>query len=127
MDNEPMNGVNNTAAKLTGMIGLARRAGKLNYGFDAVVKDIEAHKTKAVLLSNDASPRTAGKTKEECERFRARIVVLPVSKALLGGAIGKGDIAVIAISDKSFADRILELASAASRSDLDEQTDSGGN
>lgn len=101
------------ASRLLGMIGLARRAGRLNYGFDAALKDIEAGKTKAVLLSNDASPRTADKIRGACERCGVEYAVMSIPKAELGQAIGKGDIAVMTINDKSFADRILELANAA--------------
>ena len=106
---------------------MARRAGRLNFGFDAVLDDIAARKSKAVLLSNDASPRTAGKIKEACVRYRVRLAVVPVSKALLGRAIGRDDIAVIAISEKKFANRILELASASEQSAQDGHTDSDGN
>jgi ribosomal protein L7Ae-like RNA K-turn-binding protein len=125
MDNKPLGGDPKLAAKLMGMIGLARRAGKLSFGFDAVLEDIEAHKTKAVLLSSDASPRTAGKIKEECGRSRVRFADLPVSKALLGRAIGRDDVAVVAIKDKSFAGKILELASEVGN--YYGQIDSGGN
>jgi ribosomal protein L7Ae-like RNA K-turn-binding protein len=127
MDNIPVDTAEKAAGRLTGMIGLARRAGRLTFGFDAVAQDIEAHKAKAVLISNDASIRTADKVKDICGRYGARFVILPVSKALLGRSIGRDDIAVVAIGDKSFADRILDLACAGAQSAPAGQTDSGGN
>ena len=126
MDKMPVNGGEKTAGRLTGMIGIARRAGRLTFGYDAVVKDIEAGKAKAVLLSNDASPRTAEKINEACERCRARLTVLPVSKAMLGRSIGRDDVAVVSIGDKSIADKILEIASAGKQSAQNGQIDSGG-
>lgn len=112
MDNKPKLTAEALATRLCGMIGLARRAGRLNYGFDEVLEDIEGGKAKAVLLSNDASPRTAGKIKDACERRGTEFATLSISKAQLGQAIGKSDIAVAAINDKSFAGRIIELANA---------------
>lgn len=100
----------NTNIKLVGMLGFARRAGKVVYGFDAVLKDITAGKTKVVVLSSDASPRTSEKIKGACYNFRMKLVVLPITKEQLGRAIGRDDIAVAAVYDRSFAERILELA-----------------
>lgn len=127
MDAVPTYIMEKAVGRLTGMIGMARRAGRLNWGFEAVLEEIASRKAKAVLLSNDASPRTSGKIKDACIRCRVRLAVVPVSKALLGRSIGRDDIAVISIGEKKFADRILELASASERSDPDGQTDSGSN
>lgn len=139
MDNTQIVSDKKTAARLTGMIGLARRAGRLTYGFDAVAQDISAGKAKAALLSEDASQRTAKKIKDIGSRFNVRVVVLPVSKISLGNAIGRDDTAVIAITERAFADKILELADAGNQSAEksflkecsdgrpDGITDSGGN
>lgn len=104
MDNEER------AARLSGMMGLARRAGKLTFGFDAVLEDIAAGKAKAAFLSSDASARTAGGVKEKCAARGVRLAALPLSKTALGRAIGRDDVAVVAITDRSFADRLIELA-----------------
>ena len=44
--------------KIFGMLGLARRAGKLIYGSDAAVNAVRSGKAKAVILAADASDRT---------------------------------------------------------------------
>jgi hypothetical protein len=56
--------------KLLGLLGLARRAGKTTCGADAVRRDIQSGRARAVLLSNDASPRTAGGIQSACEKKR---------------------------------------------------------
>lgn len=97
-------------SKIIGMLGFARRAGKVTFGFDACVKDMRDNKAKAVFLSNDASDRTSTKIKEECERLNVSSAVFPFDKEMLGRAIGRDGVAVAAVTDKSFADRLLELA-----------------
>jgi ribosomal protein L7Ae-like RNA K-turn-binding protein len=125
MDNTPINGREQAVGKLTGMIGLARRAGKLTFGFDAVLQDIETGKAKAILLSSDAAERTAGKIKAAGERKKSNLAVIPLTKVQLGLAIGRDDTAVVSINDKSFAGRILDLARAGSF--LEGKTNPGGN
>lgn len=99
-------------SKLAGMLGLARRAGKVTFGFDAVLKETVAGRARAVLVSQDASPRTSGKIKEACEGADVKFLVLPLSKEQLGRSIGRDDTAVAAVVDRLFADRIMELAGA---------------
>ena len=113
------------AIRLTGIIGLARRANRLTFGSDAVVSDIQKHKAMAVLLSSDASLRTAGRIKDICGQYSVKCAVLPISKAMLGRAIGRDDVAVVSIADKSFADRILCMCAGANEAQ-DGQIDSGG-
>ena len=43
--------------KLYSFLGLARRAGKLLVGRDAVIASVRAGRAKLVLLTQDASPR----------------------------------------------------------------------
>lgn len=107
--------------KISGMLGLARRAGKMTFGYDAVFKDVAAGKAKVVFLSTDASPRTAGKVKKACEDFEAPIATLPLTKQMIGWAIGKDETAVIAVLDKSFSKKIIELAGADMESDAGRQ------
>lgn len=107
--------------KISGMLGLARRAGKITFGFDAVLKDIAAGKAEAVFLSADASERTAGKIKKTCADFEIPAVMLPIEKKELGWAIGKDGTAVIAVLDKSFSSKLKELAGADMESDAGRQ------
>ena len=95
--------------KLLGLLGLARRAGKVTYGFDAVLKDVAAGKAEMVILTSDAAPRTAKNIEETCGRFDTRVFVVPCDKMALGHAIGRGDTAVAAVTDKAFSARVSEI------------------
>ncbi|HEX2938593.1 MAG TPA: ribosomal L7Ae/L30e/S12e/Gadd45 family protein [Ruminiclostridium sp.] len=102
----------NPADRILGLIGIARRAGKITFGFDAVVQDIFKGRAKGVFLSSDASERTSLKIKDACLEYKIRLTRLEAEKSQLGTAIGRGDTAVIAVLDKPLAERIAELSVA---------------
>jgi ribosomal protein L7Ae-like RNA K-turn-binding protein len=95
--------------KLLGLLGLARRAGLITFGFDAVLKDVAGGKAGVVVLSSDAAPRTVRNIKENCEKSGAEVLMAPVDKAAMGHAIGRGETAVLALTDKAFSARVTEL------------------
>ena len=53
--------------RLSGFLGLARKAGKLVFGFDMTVESIQKGTAKAVLLSSDCAERTARNIKRIAE------------------------------------------------------------
>jgi ribosomal protein L7Ae-like RNA K-turn-binding protein len=75
-----------------------------------VLKNIATGKAETVLLSSDASPRTCSKFKEACEDSDVTILTLTFTKQVLGRAIGRDDTAVVAVTDNSFAKKIIEIA-----------------
>lgn len=92
----------NDTAKLHGLLGMARRAGRLAIGFDAAVAALKDGKSTTVLIASDGSPKTA----KEC-RFHAgddAVVYLPLSKTAFAAAIGAHKpVAVAAVCDDGFA------------------------
>lgn len=95
--------------KLLGLLGLARRAGWLTFGSDAVERDISGGRAGIVVLTNDASPRTIKNIKEICEKAGTDVFVVPYDKLALGHAIGRGETAVAAVTDKAFSARVSEI------------------
>jgi ribosomal protein L7Ae-like RNA K-turn-binding protein len=96
--------------RLLGLLGLARRAGRITHGYDAVLREIAARKAALVLLSADASARTAEKMRRACQENGTRIVTLKQTMEQVGKAIGAKETAVAALTDRSFADRAAALA-----------------
>lgn len=90
-------------SRLNGLLGFARRAGRLGFGSDAVLRDVQAGRAEIVLLSCDASPRTDRRIRQACEESRVSVFPLPCGKTELGSAVGRGDTAVIGVNDRSFA------------------------
>lgn len=96
-------------SRLSGLLGFARRAGRLGFGSDAVLRDILAGRAELVLLSGDVSPRTGQRIRQACEESRTAVCTLPCGKAELGHVIGRVDTAVIDVTDRSFAAGITKI------------------
>ena len=88
--------------RIAGMLGLARRAGKLTAGFDAVKDLLVSHKVNTVFLATDISPKT-----EKELRFAASDAVLfltiGMTKDEIGHAIGnQKPVGAVTTEDKGF-------------------------
>lgn len=89
------------AHPLAGALGLCRKAGALLFGAERVADAIAARKAKLVLLTADASPRTAKRFADLCaDRVPCR--TLPLTAADLA-ALAPRPAAVFAITDENFA------------------------
>jgi len=88
---------------LLGLIGLARRAGKLELGEESAIAATLAHKARLVLLAADAADNAARQVRRAAEQGNAPCMVLPFSKAELGGAVGRSLCAAAAFTDVGLA------------------------
>lgn len=86
-----------------GMLGLARRAGKLAFGDELVRQLCADHKARCVLVAADAGESTAKKAAMYAARVSIPCITLPHDKETLGAAIGKNGCAVCALSDIGMA------------------------
>ena len=94
--------------KISGMLGLCRKAGKLVLGFDITVDAIVKKNARLVLLAKDASPRTAREINKAAQEASLPARVLPLTMDEIGYAIAKRA-GVLAVCDSGFANRIDEL------------------
>lgn len=92
--------------KLLSLLGLARRAGKLALGADAVTEAVQSGGARLVVFSSDLSSRTSGAVARAAHRVLA--VSLPASMEEIGRAVGKRT-GVTAVLDDGFARKMLEL------------------
>lgn len=96
-----------TPDKLHGLLGMARRAGKLSIGFDASLAAVKDGKSALLLLAGDASPKTEKECRFTADSFGAKVCTLPYDKAALADAIGMSKpVAVAAVCDSGFAKAI---------------------
>ena len=86
-------------------LGLARRAGKLCYGYDSVVA--QKHSLSAVFISSMLSARTEKNLVFALGDRNIKIVHLEYGMSELGCAIGTKPIGIIGISDKGFAELLI--------------------
>lgn len=83
------------------------RAGKLVTGEETVLKAIRAGEAKLVVLSRDASGNTGKKLADKCATYGVPMVV-GFTREELGGAVGKPERVMFAVTDQGFADLIAD-------------------
>ena len=88
---------------LTGLIGLARKAGKVEVGDEPVSIAARTHKARLILLSSDAAGNTLRHGEGLGEMGNCPVLTVPLTKAELGGAVGRGSCAILALTDVGFA------------------------
>lgn len=91
--------------KTLSLMGMARRAGKLVIGHDAVFASVRSGTASAVILSSDASPRHSREL--EAAGFGGRVIVLPEGMDEIGLAVGKRS-CIFSVDDAGFAEAIAK-------------------
>lgn len=94
--------------RIAGLVGLARRAGKLVIGSDAVEKALRQRKVLALICAEDASLLTIGKLQRTSSADEVPFFHL-FSRDELGRLTGRETLAVLGVIDQSFADAIKRL------------------
>ena len=89
-------------------LGLARRAGKLCMGHDAVLLSVRKGMASLVILTEDASPRH--KRELEAAGFSEKTVVVPFTMNDTGVATGKKS-CIYALEDEGFAKAFINKLS----------------
>lgn len=97
--------------RILSMIGLARRAGKVGMGADAVKGSLLEGKSRLVLVASDASAKTLKEARFFCENARRECLLLRRTMDQIGAAVGRR-VGMISIEDDGFAKRIRELCRA---------------
>ena len=89
------------------MLGLCMRAGKIVSGEKASVQAVRTGSACAVVLDRAAAKNAVKAVTDACSWHEVPLILAPENE--LGYAIGKPGRMVAAITDPSFADRILQL------------------
>ena len=85
------------------LIGIARRAGRLEAGEEPVGALARARKAKLLVLAADAADNTLRRCSHFAQAGRAPLLQCPFTKAELGLAAGKGSCAMLAFTDAGLA------------------------
>lgn len=95
--------------KLCGLLGIARRSGRILIGFDAVRAALLAGKTQLILLASDCSPKTEKELRFAAQDKTCPMVKTEENKDDLAAALGmQKPVAVIATDDCGFATAICK-------------------
>ena len=98
--------------RMLNMLGLCMRAGKLVSGEKAAIQAVRMGSACAVVLDKAAAKNATKAVTDACSWHEVPLILAPENE--LGYAIGKPGRMVAAITDPSFADRILQLERAGS-------------
>lgn len=97
--------------RLLSFLGLCRRAGKLVIGNDPVREAIETQKALLVLVASDISENTLKKINTAVDTGAVAYYQIDRTKDEISFSLGK-TCACLAVIDKGFADKLLELIQA---------------
>ena len=97
---------------LTGLIGLARKAGKVEVGEEPVSIAARTHKARLILFAADAAENTRRRGDSLGRTGNCPALTLPLTKAELGGAVGRESCALLAITDVGLAATITKKLTA---------------
>lgn len=98
-----------TNKRLMNLLGIARRAGRLELGSAAAKDAVRKRRAKLLLLSSDLSERTTEGMRGEAERAGVRAVALSAGMDEVEFALGRRT-GIIAVSDEGFAKALLKLS-----------------
>lgn len=95
------------------LLGLAKRAGKLEIGEEPVGAVARAKQAKLILLAHDVSPNTSRRAATFGQIGNVLHLTLPCTKDELGQSLGRNSVAMVALTDAGFAgaigDKLAEI------------------
>ena len=94
-----------------GLLGLARRAGKLEIGDEAVKGSCGRNLAKLLLIASDASERTRATFESIAEGSELPCVTVSETREEIGNALGKRPSAIVAVCDSGFSAAIVKKLS----------------
>lgn len=94
--------------KVLSLLGLCRRAGRLQLGHDPAADSMRLGRARLVLVAADLSPRTARGILQLARETGTPAVQLAATLDSLGRAVGKRT-GVVAVEDRGFANKLKTL------------------
>ena len=93
--------------KISNLLGLAQRAGRIISGEELVVKAIQDRKAKLVFLAHDAGPNLTKKIQDKSDYYQVEVITV-FSTLELSIAVGKPR-KVLAVTDAGFTKKMRSL------------------
>ena len=90
--------------KVLGMLGLAKKAGRLEVGEEPVGGAARAREARLILVAQDAADNTIRRVRHFADAGQCLWVKVPATKDELGRAVGRTSCAMVAVTDIGFAE-----------------------
>lgn len=95
------------------LIGIARKAGRLEIGEEPVGAAARARQARLILVAADAAENSARRAAHFAEAGKTCVLRLPYPKSVLGGMVGRASCAMLALTDVGLASALAgKLAGA---------------
>ena len=94
------------------LLGLAKKAGRLEAGEESVGGAARARAARLILLASDAAGNTARRAGHFAEAGACLCVRVPADKDALGRAVGRTSCAMLAVTDIGFAEAVAKKLAA---------------
>ena len=98
--------------KVLSLLGLAKKAGRLEAGEEPVGAAARARDARVILLASDAADNTMRRAKHFAEAGACLCTVIPATKDELGRAVGRSSCAMLAVTDIGFAEAAAKKLAA---------------
>ena len=94
------------------LIGLAKKAGRVEAGEEPVGAAARAHAARLILLAEDAADNTVRRAGHFADAGQCLLTRIPADKDALGRAVGRTSCAMLAVTDIGFAEAIAKKLAA---------------
>lgn len=94
------------------LLGLAKKAGRLEIGEEPVGAVSRARQARLILLASDAAPNTCRRAAHFGQSGNVLFLSVPFTKAELGFQLGRSSCAMLALTDAGFAASLVEKLAA---------------
>ena len=94
--------------KVINLLHLARKAGKLQFGFDACEKSCFKGKSRLVIYVSDLSEKSKRKLISMANAYNTKVIEIG-TKGLFGETFKTRDVGILSIENNDFAKGIIRL------------------
>lgn len=91
------------------ILGLSRRAGKLECGFNKAIGSLKRNKAMLIILSSTLSDKTKKEAEYFCNKHNCPLIITDYTLEDLAKATGF-KAGIFAVTDKGFAEKISSIA-----------------
>ena len=92
------------------LLGLCRKAGRLIVGSDLACEAMgKRARVRLAVLSDGASENTKKRIRTKTAFYGISLLTVSLSPVVIGAAVGKGEIAVCAVTDENFSKELIRM------------------
>ena len=97
--------------KVLSLLGLAKKAGRLEIGEEPTGAAARARDARLLLIASDAADNSFRRLRHFAEAGACLYTRLPCTKDMLGKAVGRTSCAMVAVTDIGFANALMKALS----------------